>query len=370
MTKGSPDFQVKFSAKDDGTFGGTIRKVKKDLSDITTQLASSVSGGLIGGGAVGTIMTVVDKVARLVSDTIRLAEAGRKISVPFQRIRGISNAAEAMGANPDSVFSAIGSLDQQRADALAGDPEAIRSFERLGIALKDIAGLKPDELFFRVGDAFRGELTPQRMISARQMLGGEDLLPFLVRSGGQVFRPNQQEESAMQFIFTKLASGALRAYESFNNGSQFAASLDPVSTYQEERRTAASKLATQNRERAIDLVRSQLSIEQQLTLAVSERLKIERDLASVQDPVRRQRMVGRLLDLDATILGARNAQAAAQVPPNSAPWARNLDDLSRAGIFTGGSPSLFIDLAKQQLIEAKKHTDLLRNTPEDLAKRI
>lgn len=370
MKNGSPDFLVKFSAKDDGTFGATIRKVKADLAEVSKQLAAGVTGGIVGGGSVGAILAVVDRVSRLVGETIRLAEIGRKISVPFQRTRGLSTAATTMGVNQDALFSAIGNLDQRRADALAGDPEAVESFRRIGISLKEIADLKPDELFFRVGDSFRGAQTAQKVISARQLFGSEDLLPFLLKGGGQMFRPGPAEESGTGWALSKVFSPAVRMYESMTGGNKFAASTDPISTYQLERQNAAQKLATQNRERSIDLVRSQLPLEQQMTMALGERLKIERELSTVTDPVKRERLVGRILDLDSTILSARNAQMSAQTAPTGATWTRNLDEMSRAGIFTGGSPSLFIDLAKQQLSEARKQTDLLRTNPAEIAKSL
>lgn len=376
MTKGSPDFQVKFSAKDDGTFGSTIRKVKRDLADVATQVGSNITGGIIGGGAVNAVMTILDKTLAMIQETAKLATMARGLNMSADRARGIAANATLMGVSKDSVFSGINTLDQRRADALAGDEAAIESFKKLGLALQDIRDLNPEGLFYRVGNRLEGVFTAEKKMASENLFGAAsaELSPIFAKNGGDQFRPNRRQ--MMLNGWTGWAGANLPWVTDWvvgvrgRNGNPYSDGLDTVSTVTIEREKTASKLAIQNRDRSIDIVRSQLSLEQQLTSALAERLKIERDIASVRDPVRRERMVARLLDLDSTIIGARNAQAGALSAPSSAAWARNLDDLSRAGIFTGGSPSLFIDLAKQQLIEAKKHTDLLRSTPEDLAKRI
>lgn len=375
MKNGSPDFQVKFSAKDDGTFGATIRKVKADLAEVSKQLAAGVTGGIIGGGSVGAILAVVDKVSRLVSETLKLASIARNLNLPFKQVRGISASADFVGADSNAVTDAMDRLTRRREDALAGEPEAIKSFERLGLSLEKIKNLGADELFFAVADSFKKvKMDAPRTVAAVDLLGGansNELLPFFNMVGGSAFRPTDSQKSGLGAYFSGPAGAALRGvYSIFGKGNPFAANMDPVSTFPIEREAQASRLATQNRDRAIDLLRSQLPLEQQLTQALAERLKIENELGTVKDPIRRERLVGRLLDLDATILGARNAQMSAPTGATGATWTRNLDEMSRAGIFTGGSPSLFIDLAKQQLSEARKQTDLLRTNPAEIAKSL
>lgn len=378
MQNGKPDFQVKFSAKDDGTFGTTVRKVKADLMDITKSLAMGVTGGIIGGSAVGAVMAVVDKALLMIQETAKLTTMARGLSIGGTQARGMSTNAKLMGLDPDKMFAGISTLDQRRADALAGDEGAIESFKRLGLSLKEIKDLKPEDLFYKVGNRLEGVFDANKKLASADLFGSSanDLVPYFAKNGGDQFRPNSRQTMWKGLLGWAAANipgvtGAIvGASEIMNGGNPYTSSVDTVSTVTMEREKMAAKMATQNRERSIDLVRSQLPLEQQLTLAMGERLKIERELSTVTDPVKRERMVGRLLDLNATILGARNSQMAAQTAPTGATWTRNLDDLSRAGIFTGGSPSVFIDLAKQQLSEARKHTDLLRTTPAEIAKSI
>ena len=378
MSKGSPDFQVKFSAKDDGTFGATVRKVKTDLADIAKHLAAGVTGGIIGGGAVHAVMAIVDKTLTVIQETAKLTTLARGLSIGGTQGRGISTNAKLMGLDPDKVFAGMGALDQRRVDALSGDEGAIQSFKRLGLSLKEIKDLKPEDLFYKVGNRLQGAFDANKKLASADLFGSNanDLMPYFAKNGGDQFRPNKRQRAlwgipawaASSIPGMVSAMGGVR--EIANGGNPYTDSLDTVSTVTMEREKMAAKLATQNRERSIDLVRSQLPLEQQLTIALAERLKIERDIATVRDPIRRERMVARLLDLDSSILGARNAQAAAQTAPAGATWSRNLDDLSRAGIFTGGSPSVFIDLAKRQLDESKKQTDLLRSTPGNIAAKL
>lgn len=102
-----------------------------------------------------------------------------------------------------------------------------------------------------------------------------------------------------------------------------------------------------------------------------ERMQIEREMAGAPSSLRREQLFSRILDADTSLFGlrAKKAELDSKVIPG-ATFNRNLDELSRAGLFTGGVPSEFIDTGRKQLEESKRQTTVLQQLPERIANRL
>ena len=367
------DLKVRVSAKDDG-FGATLRQTKADLDSILRlggSISSTLTGGLLGGGVSGAVMTVIDKMIGLVRETAALVNIAQDLSISQKSARGISNQALYVGASSADIFGGIESSAQARADALAGDPSSVRAFERLGLTLKDIDGLAPDDLFFKIGEQLKGiKLDAERKLATDLILGGssKQLLPYLIK--GTDFRPTKEDSLAGSFLPAIMAGGLLWAKTFFlSQPNPFKADVDPVSTHSLEREAQTQKLRENNAFRQESIARSQLSMEEQVTDLVRQRLELNRQIEIESSNFKKEQLRGRLLDVEEEALRLRNTIEQARgkegaKKSNNVLESRSLDELYRSGIFTGGRPVDLVETQRQQLEEARRQTDLLSSLPD------
>lgn len=388
------DFKIRFSAQQDGTFGSTVTKVQRDLAavgDIAKGVATSLTGGILGGGAVGVILSVIDRISGLIRETASLASKAQDISVDYASAKGIKGRASYIGASPETVFSGIENAGQAVVEFEANRLAFVKAFGELGISLKEVRDLKPQETFYRIADAIQATQYNGRTKLAIQTLLGSaasELTPFAIKSGSRAFKPMEGVEFTMAALASlvpggailkmgsDVALGAAGAVARFKGGvdgtgNPFKGDVKPVSTFEVENAERSAKLAEQNRFRAAEIARSQLPVEQQINDVLAQRVQIERDLASAPSDLRRQQLIGRLLDADQSLATLRARQLGTGTPDiKGANIQRNLDDLSRAGFFTNGSPVALGNIQADQLKELKEITAQLRKAPSETAKAL
>lgn len=366
------DFKIRFSAQQDGTFGRAVQETTDGLRSLkgeAASLASSFTGGLVGGGLVGFFTTLIDRIQSAVKETRELKKTADDLNIGVGSARTI-NALES-GTGLAGVFTgSIQAGRRARADALAGDPEAVKAFERLGISLREIKDLKPDDLFYRVATAFErfdanAPGARERFFSGARIFGGasnaEALIPFF--SGGLL------NERRLFGRNGDLFAAALGADPTAL--SRYKKDFEPFSEFGVDSASRAAKLAEQNRYRAAEIARSQLPVEQQINDVLAQRVQIERDLQGAPSELRRQQLIGRLLDADQSLATLRARQLGTGTPDiKGAGLQRNLDDLSRAGFFTNGSPVALGNIQADQLKELKEIVNQLRKAPAETARAL
>lgn len=327
----------------------------------------------------GVVMMAVDKITAMVQETARLAKIAQDISVSRSSTREISLRSSAVGADDNSIFASIDASAKARADALAGEPTAIAAFERLNISLEKIKDLAPDELFFRITETFKGlKLDAGSVVSSRRILGSnaDELMPFFVAGTNFRFTDSERLTDSLQPGDPTWTSMFKRWFQVFGKGgvNPYKADLDPVSTYPLEREQATMRLRENNGLRADAIARSQLSTEEQITDLVRQRLELNRLIELESSEFRKEQLRSKVLDTQEQIIRLRAAmdQAALKAtnPASSVLNTRNIDELYRSGIFTGGRPTDLVDTVKRQLDEQKISNQLLRNLPLGIAKKI
>jgi len=366
------DFKIRFSAQQDGTFGRAVQETTDGLRSLkgeAASLASSFTGGVIGGGLVGFFTSLIDRIQSAVIETRELKKTADDLNISLGGARSIK--ALESGTGLSGVFTgSIQAARRARSDALAGDPETVKAFERLGISLREIKDLKPDDLFYRVASAFE-QFDPKsagardRFFAGARIFGGsanaEALIPYF--SGGLL---NER----------RFFGSSSRLFADFVGGNpttlaRYKKDFEPFSEFGIDSASRAAKLAEQNRFRAAEIARSQLPVEQQINDVLAQRAQIERDLASAPSELRRQQLISRLLDADQSLASLRAKQAGSGAPEiKGAAIQRNLDELSRAGFFTNGSPVALGNIQAAQLKELKAILDQLRKAPSETAKAL
>lgn len=133
--------------------------------------------------------------ARFVSFGDQLDKASARTGIAASRLAALGFAAEQSGTNLETVEAAIRRMQRVITDASTGSKSAADALGLIGIASKDIEGLKPDEQFTRITEALGAIEDPtKRAAVAMQIFGrsGTMLLPMLgsvqalVREAGEL----------------------------------------------------------------------------------------------------------------------------------------------------------------------------------------
>jgi hypothetical protein len=137
-----------------------VDKVRKEMSKLT-QTAQTVEKGfkvvgtaIVGAFSIGAITGWLRTVNQA-ADTLN--DLSTRLGASASGLQSLQIAAQQAGGSAEGLNTAISRMTVTLGDALAGEKEAVRGFERLGLSAKELAGLKADEAFLRI-DAALGQI--------------------------------------------------------------------------------------------------------------------------------------------------------------------------------------------------------------------
>lgn len=130
-----------------------------------------------------------------------------------------------------------------------------------------------------------------------------------------------------------------------------------------DRAQRASELRAKNDEKARDNQLKAMSVEARINELMKERLSLTEQLGTAQDELAREEIRSKLLDVNGKI---DDAIASKPKPGGSQGIQRNLDELSRAGFFTGGRPTEIVDVAREQLSVLRQVARGIERVPAEL----
>lgn len=173
-----------------------MRKGMADLSRSTLNAFRSV-GRLVPEMGILTSASSIAGVYKLASAWAtfgtNLRTTARSIGMNPGRLMALRNAARLSGGSADAMSSALGQLSTQKWEAINGfAPEAAAQFQALGISMKELKQLSPDQLFARIAARIRSLKTPAaQTIAATKLFGeaGAGLLPIFQQTG-RAFQDN------------------------------------------------------------------------------------------------------------------------------------------------------------------------------------
>ncbi len=186
-------------------FGATTDKETLSLSDAWKSYGKIIA--VVGAAVIGTLTTMVVSFAKVGSE---LKDLSLKTGISVEALAGLKYAAEQSGASLGTVEMAIKRVAVVMSDASDGTGEATKTFDKLGLSLKDLQGLSPEQQFLKIAGAIAEVPDPmQRAAIAVDLFGrsGTDLLPML--SAGSVGLKRMMEEGVKLTGWTK--EGATKA---------------------------------------------------------------------------------------------------------------------------------------------------------------
>ena len=161
-------------------------------SAVAASSALKSAFGIIGVAAVGAFVVRVSQAADQLQD---LAD---NIGVSASSLSTLKLAAAQSGTSLDAVALAMQKMSQTIGDAASGSKQAQQAFSTLGINVREIANLRPDEAFSRVADAISRIENPYRRAAAAQDIfgkGSKDLQALLKEGSAALTESRAQLES-------------------------------------------------------------------------------------------------------------------------------------------------------------------------------
>lgn len=164
------------------------------LAELTTSLAQGVSQvegaaakmraafdtvKLAAAGIVGGLVSGLSVVgfARLISGAIESAASLKELSERTQSsvegLSAISAVAKLSGVDIESVGTALQKLAKSQVDAIDGGKKTGEAFRSIGISVKDLVGLKPDEVFLLIAKQLGGFADGSEKAAVAQALLGK-----------------------------------------------------------------------------------------------------------------------------------------------------------------------------------------------------
>ena len=327
-----------------------------EVKSAAEALMSGFTGGLVGGGVVAIVQAVTDKIGATIRETKRLIEDADSLATNQASIFQVRNLSEASGGL--DITGAIQSARLAKAEALAGDPNYTAAFKQIGVSLSEISNLDPVTTFYRLVAAMK-EFDPaakqakENFAALSLILGGRGIaseLTAFAKGGpmGSLFdelRLYGRSGEVLAAVFAQDPS--LRA--------MYKGDFEPPGAFGVGDQIKADRISEENAQREAARKRALLSLEEQLKAVAQERASLEEKIAQTTDVVRRARLSGDIIGLDAEADRVR-AQIAVRDAGVKVPALRNVmpdvDQFARMGLFVGGGRG--VSLQEQQVALARE----------------
>ena len=224
----------------------SVTDVKKDTKAMKG-MSDKMAGGFRAAGKAMTVAggAIVGALGMMVKKYVEVGDWVDKMSkrtgFAATTLSELAYAADISGANLGDVEKAVKRMARTIIDAGSGLETYVRAFRRIGIEVKDLDGLNPEEQFLKIGEAIASVEDPTlRAAAAQEIFGraGTTLLPLFAegKEGMKALREEAHElgiifdtEAAAKAAKLKDAQTALKA--SFQGlGFALADSLVPVLT--------------------------------------------------------------------------------------------------------------------------------------------
>jgi hypothetical protein len=357
-------------------FGEAAKKAQEYINGLKSAGLDALTAGVYTGGAMALATKTIDAIKSIVVDLRNTVEMAARLNIANNRAIDLKRFSSATGVEVSSIESGVQQARKARADALAGDDQAVRAFESIGISLEKIKSLRPDELFFEVlKTASLQELNAERFFSYAKLLGEETATQTL-----PIARSREAMQAAELAVGVTGVAGGLPGVSRGLDASLRGLGLDPAkigqiavrslrqpfepfSQFGVQSREQTDDAAEINRQKLALIARAQLSTEERINEAIAERLRLNRLIEDEADPLKRQKLIANLLNVEAEIGGLATKRGTELV---SSPTSRTQDPLRAIG---ADFSSFFMrrdETGKQQVDELRR----LRSTMAEGLQRL
>jgi hypothetical protein len=387
---------------DSRDLGEATKRAATNLNAVKQEalgLASALSGGLIGGGVVGVVTTLVGKVTEMIRDARLLAKESERLDISRNSVRGMRNVESALALEPGTLGSATSSVRQQVQEALAGSPEAIKAINDFGLRLESLSRLSPDQQLSAVLSAAggMGRMNDSQRASLRTLAGpgAADLEGYVGKFNFKDFAGYSSEAFGALSSFQEMVRGVSAipsGYRSLSRAMgpagdslfQAAQALDerdrakreqlkeqyePLAQFGIGSENRATKLEEELRQRVLALSRQQLSVDERITAAQTERDKILQRAASETNVERRRRLQLRATEYESEILQLQGLQPKTSAS-GATPAAIASDSFTRVGRYFLGAGDPSVNIGRESLQTLRSLKTLLEKLPAETGREV
>jgi len=169
----------------------------------------------------------------------QLQDLANRFGLAANSIQEIGNAASLSGAGIEDVASAMNKLAKNAGDAIGGNDELAKAFEKIGLTVADLQGMSPQDMFMALSKAVSsGSLGMQDFAVATKLAGkGAASLMETLRMGPDVIAENGKSMGVFSNETIAQLSAASDALKAFQNmavltfGVTASAIMDAVEEY-------------------------------------------------------------------------------------------------------------------------------------------
>ncbi len=144
--------------------------------DSVSGMAGAVGKSLAGAFSVGAVVAYAKELAAFASD---MEDAAAKTGIGVGKLQELNYAAVGAGVSVEQIAGAVSQLSKR---LINGDDGAVRGVEALGLSVKSLIDMNPDEAFLVISERIAGIDNPMRQAAvAMDIFGksGADLLPAM-----------------------------------------------------------------------------------------------------------------------------------------------------------------------------------------------
>jgi hypothetical protein len=193
---------------DAGEFNANLGKAKDKVEGFST-------GAKISLLAVGTAFAASAREAINFAD--RIEEVAKANDMSIQSVLRLSSALQLSGGNSDDAGKLMASFANKVDEAAQGGEKAQKAFTSIGVSLKDLRTLTPQELFEKTAIALASiEDTTKRNATAMDMFG-RAVRGLDIKSLGDQLQNNKSKFEESEVAFTKIANSVDRLDKLFFN---------------------------------------------------------------------------------------------------------------------------------------------------------
>jgi hypothetical protein len=153
-------------------FGGKIGAAFNGVQGTLTKLGESFKGLLGPIVAAAAAYATFHAAMEALNRADELGKAAASLGITVEKLQELQATARLTGGSAEGMNMALREMGRNIAQANAGEESAIESFAKLGLQMRDIQGLKPDEAFLKIADAMANMSNAQDRLQVSQEIFG------------------------------------------------------------------------------------------------------------------------------------------------------------------------------------------------------
>jgi len=187
-------------------FGGNATKFHKTLGGVTRGVGKAAKATVAAGAAAAAASAAIwAKALKGAADYAdQVGKTAKKTGLSTDELQRLTFAANLSGAELGNLSKSVLRMHRTVGDLEDGTKEAKDAFGAIGIGIKDLEGLSPDEKFNKISEAIAGVADAGKRADLAQTIfgrGGAELLPML-EGGAEGFRNLKKERESLGPLMT------------------------------------------------------------------------------------------------------------------------------------------------------------------------